>query len=1658
MRKLTFLVAFLFIVSFAYSQGQTLPYAESFETGLGIWTQLTNDNFDWTRTNEATPSPNTGPTEASDGEFYLFIESDGHTTSTQDAQIEAVFDFTATKMPIMALDYHVWGETSAGFLFVSVFVDGQKDDVFKYIFGNENKWLSTKICLGKYAGKANVKIIIKANTENPTSRDVAIDNIRITDFDVESVTPKNVACGGYSDGEIEINIKGGFGPYMYSINNGAEFVEDANSTYTFTNLSGKDYSIRVSDGGCEVPFGKVNVAEPPIPNISTKKEDISGCAGNKNGKIEIKDPPAGSPYEYSITGIDGPYQSANVFNFLDTGLYRIAVKDKINGCITEGQPVTIFAPKKIIVTNMVKRDITTCFGDCEGFVKATVAGGHPPLEFSIDEGTSFDGFSSFSGLCAGDYRIIIRDALGCVDTTDYVTVVQPEFLEVTQIEAKNVEGCNGDKNGQISIVSVGGTGQTEYSIDNGIDYQENGLFENLSAGAYHVMVRDKKGCTFDGGAINITQPEILLIDSVNFKDVTGCAGDSDGEISIYAKGGTGNLSFSIDSGITLQASNNFTNLSAGKYYPYVVDENGCERRKSEIEIEQPFPLEINDSYVYDVKDCYNDQTGRIQIIASLGAAPYKYSINGGEDYQSSSMFDNLPAGDYYLAVQDANNCELIGDTVTILQPDDLVITEVTGTDVSCYGNEDGSMIVNAEGGTGKLKLSIDNGNSFPYWVGQSNPVGAGEYNIVIKDENDCIWSGGNLVVNQPDSLSIDSIAITNIADCYGDSTGVIEFFISGGQAPFNYSIDNGATTQTSNLFENLPGKTGYIPSVVDANGCPAGTTNSLTISQPAKLSIYGQTHTDVDTCHGSPAGSITVNGYGGTGTISYSIDDGENYYENDGFFDNLYAGTYKIKIKDEKNCVDIGWEETILEPDLLVLDSVAHDDIICNGQGNGSITIYAHGGKPQLYYSVNGGVNFSPSLQFMSLSPAHYEIVVRDAHFCTVSSSLDITQPPALFLDSVSHTDVTTCFGDSTGSITIHTHGGVEPLKFNYTKINFNSSDFQTDSVFENINAGIYYVTMVDANGCGMTSGAVTIKEPSMVLLDTYEGTDITCNGLTDGSINLNAVGGAGNFEYSIDGGVTWSSDTLFTDLQAGKYTVRAKDENGCISRTSPVVTIYEPEQVEIVALETYPTSCFGNNDGMLIVSGVGGVAPYTFILNDTITQNENTFTGLESGLYWTTIIDANNCVAHSDTAEVGRPENMATKFTTSTQEGCSPLEVKFTQSVEYVFFKWIFGDGDTTEMLNPTHAYLNKTDTGIVFNAKVVARNGQCYDTATVDIMVYSQPNLSFEVDDTLLFYPDTTVLITNTNTIYNNYSWDFGDGSTNDVVSPSFHAYTGCGTYSLSVSAENDIGCVDTATKEIMITAVEPEAAFFMNKFEGCAPLKVDFTNSSSNGLRYEWWCNDKIFSTDTNPKYIYSDAGYYEVDLKVFGYCGYIDSHKEVVEAFQNPQIDFAVSQDTVALGQSLAITNYTTGAVSYIWNFGDGQYSAEEAPRFSYNSAGNFDISLKAYSANGCIDSLTIHDMVFVTDSVFIRLPNAFTPNGDAQNDLFQPVYNMVENCNIEIYNRYGRMVFKTNDFLNNYWDGTKNGKKLPMGVYVWRISGKFKTGGYFEEVGDVLLMW
>ena len=356
----------------------------------------------------------------------------------------------------------------------------------------------------------------------------------------------------------------------------------------------------------------------------------------------------------------------------------------------------------------------------------------------------------------------------------------------------------------------------------------------------------------------------------------------------------------------------------------------------------------------------------------------------------------------------------------------------------------------------------------------------GNYTVTVTDAAGCT-AQLTISITSPPVLELDAIA-TNLS-CFNNNTGSIDLIVNGGQTPYTYLWNNGATTQD---LSALPAGL-YSVTVTDAGNCTQ--TYSETLTQP-NLLVSSETHTNVS-CFGQSNGFVNVTVTGGTTAYSYLWSNGATTEDING----VVAGTYTVNIVDFQGCTS-SQTAVVTQPNLLTAN-LSQVNVNCFGNNTGSINLTVQGGTTPYTYNWSNG---QTTEDLANLSAGNFNVTVTDFKGCTAASSTIITQNTSLQI-AATVTNVT-CNGLLTGAVNITPTGGVPSYTYSW-------SNGATIQDLSNVGAAIYSITISDQLGC--TKNAVyTVTQPQPLAL-TYTNQNILCSGGT-GSIDLTVSGGTGPF------------------------------------------------------------------------------------------------------------------------------------------------------------------------------------------------------------------------------------------------------------------------------------------------------------------------------------------------------------------------------------------------------------------------------------------------------------------------------------------------------------------------------------------------------------------
>ncbi len=920
----------------------------------------------------------------------------------------------------------------------------------------------------------------------------------------------NVACNGGSNATITLTPTGGTGTKTYDW---ADIAGTANPQNR-TGLAAGTYSVTVTDANACTAIASATITQPAVLTLTASQTNVA-CNGGNNASITLSSSGGTGAKTYDWADLPGTSNPQNRTG-LTAGTFNVTVTDA-NGCMANTS-ATITQPAVLSLT--ASQTNVACNGSSNGTVTLTPGGGTGTKTYDWADLAGTANPQNRTGLAAGIYSVTITDANLCTASTS-VTISQPIAFSLA-LSQTNV-ACSGGSNGTIALTPNGGTGTLTYDWADIAGTSNSQNRTGLSAGSYSVTATDANGCTASTST-TITQSGAFSL-SVSQTNVA-CNGGSNASITLTPTGGTGTLTYDWADLAGTANPQNRTGLTAGSYNVVATDANGCVAMASAT-IAQPSALTL--AVAKTNASCFGGINGTITLTAGGGTGTKTFNwadLPAASDPQNRT---GLAAGTYNVTMTDANGCTAIA-SATIAQPAVLSLA-VAKTNVACNGGSTGTITLTPSGGTGALAFN---------WAdlgGASNPqnrtgLAAGTYFATVTDANLCTATA-SATITQPPALTL-ALAQTNAA-CFGGSNGTITLTPGGGTGTKTFNWADIAGTVNPQNRSGLAAGT-YSVTMTDGNGCTAST--STTINQPAALTLaLAQTNV---ACNGGSNATITLTPTGGTGAKTYDWADlaGTLNPQNR---TGLAAGTYFVTATDANGCT-ASTNAAITQAGTFSI-SVSKTNVACNGGGNGTVTLTPNGGTGTITYDWSDLAGTVNPQNRTGLAAGSYNVTATDANGCTASTSTTISQPAALTL-ALAKTNAA-CNGGSNGTITLTAGGGSGVLIFDWADLAGTANPQNRTGLA----AGIYNVTMTDANGC-VANASATIAQPAALSLALSQ-TNLGCSGDLTGSITLTPSGGtpAYTFDWADLAGANDPQNR--TGLSAGTYGVIVTDANGCTASTA---------------------------------------------------------------------------------------------------------------------------------------------------------------------------------------------------------------------------------------------------------------------------------------------------------------------------------------------------------------------------------------------------------------------------------------------------------------------------------------------------------------------------
>lgn len=619
----------------------------------------------------------------------------------------------------------------------------------------------------------------------------------------------------------------------------------------------------------------------------------AGCFGEANGQLLLKLIGQGQNVT-SLEDLDFNWSGPATINDptspdnLVSGFYNVTVTNGFCEAVVDSIFIDSSPP---VVISIIDIQNTSCPDSNNGSASLQFSGGTGPLSVSLDGAPLMNG--DLDNLSVGSYEIIARDSLGCM-TSIILLIDSPDAISSNPISTD--VSCNSLQNGSIISDISGGTPPYSYLWENGS--QEANLTD-LDAGTYQLIVSDRNDC-LTSFQYTINEPEPLTASaSISF---VSCFNGSDGSLELHVEGGTPPYSFAWSNNSTQE---DLDGIAAGVYSLTLTDDNNCIEEYSFI-VQEPSNLVlgalVNDTSCPDIDD------GLISLEASGGTPPYSYIWSNSETVPD---LNNLSEGLYSVTVNDSNQCTAELEVI-ISEPADLQI-DLNSKDANCLESSDGSVEINASGGTPPYMFLI-NDQAIENW--NLDSLSTGSYTVKMIDNNSC-ESQEDFVISESNPVDIFIEDID--ARCYGEMSGSAELFISGGTPPFTIQWSTGSDEQI--LSELSQGS--YEVTVLDSNNC--SDIGFGIVEQPDSLQLLTESTNAVGS---NSNGIANVEVSGGVPPYRYLWDDPDMQTSATAF--DLAAGLYTVIVTDANDCEAIASVEVLMTSSLQEIEGTGRIQIYPN--------------------------------------------------------------------------------------------------------------------------------------------------------------------------------------------------------------------------------------------------------------------------------------------------------------------------------------------------------------------------------------------------------------------------------------------------------------------------------------------------------------------------------------------------------------------------------------------------------------------------------------------------------------------------------------------------------------------------------------------------------
>ena len=1394
------------------------------------------------------------------------------------------------------------------------------------------------------------------------------------------------------------------------------------STYGYYTLQIKNTQ------GCTSERIYVQINNPRLPQPDY--DIVSPSCGNI-GSIKFT-----TTADYYSIDNGGTWSTNPNFSPLLEGSYYPLIKNK-NGCQSEYKYV--YLDSKKLANPKVTVQQPTC--TTSGSITVNTVSDF----YSINGGYTWVTTNTFNNLTPGYYYVSIKDKNGCISSETSVNIETYYLPNPKYTYTKPTCGVGGT----ITFTTTADF----YSIDAGYTWFTSNTFTNLKGGSYYLRIKNNLGCTSNYYSTNVNFDDFYL-PNPDYTVIQPTCGAT-GSITIATLADQ----YSFDGGTTWTTNPTLTGLKKGSYYISYKNSSGC--------VSKPYSLSVNIKEYFlpnPLLTVVQPSCGTNGSITISGTSATEFSFDGGKTFSTNPILSSPASGSYNIVVKNSLGCVSYPQYAYINQFF-LQSPKVTVIQPTC-DKPYGTIYINSPAD----QYSYDKGVTWTTDYSKTKLSG-GTYYILIKNAKGCISQSSYAYVNSAPTIpAAPTVTVKQPSAC-----GVTDGSITINTNASSYSFNDGASWASANTKSNLGAGTYIIKVKLNSYSCESLTT---IVNLDSGTTIAAPTFTVTQPTCSISTGSIAITSDGD----SYSFDNGLSYIYGNTKTD-LLPGDYYIKYRSKNGCISEAAKVTVQKASDLPAPTYTVAQPDCN-ISLGSITINTNAAL----YSFDKGVTFSTSNEAKNLVPGTYNLMIKDASGCislissvTIIPKPNVTETPKFLVtnptgcsSNIGVIKITTTanqysFDDGktwgtsasaqlpSGTYYLRIRIGADcpservlaivdapqdapsPPKYSINQptscvnpfgvitITDVASEYSFDdgknysksSVSGNLAPGVYFIKVKNNAGCESSAVSVTINKPTdYPPIPTVNVQQIDCLNKT-ASITVTNSGAL----YSIDNGSSWQSSNTFNNLNPNKYIVLIKNSIGCISEGKEVIinTFINPTPKPTASAKQ--DFCIQDNAKISNISATGNNLTFYDSLIGGNVLNSNTL--LINGNTYYVSQKIGDCEGERVSISVviynTAPPTLTSLQTFCISENASLAKINITGNN----IKWYDAASGGNLLSNNTILENAKTyyATQTTNSCESVARTPVTINLVASTIVANDYNDMICDSGNDKKETINLTTYESKFLASSSSYKFQYYDDKMNLINN--FSAYPiVLGNNEIYVNISTSKGC-DKMVK-LSLKLNETPVVKLPLEAEYCSASIVSL-DAGDNYAKYEWTYNGKYYSKD---QVIYpNNFGNYSVTVTSGSGCTFTASTN--------------IIPPLVPIIRNVEITNSTA--------------------RIIMTSSGNYEFSLDQKNWQS---SDTFSNLKNETYTVFVRLkgricsitstlftifdiPNAFTPNGDGQNETWKiEGLEIYKGSKITVLDKFGVIVLDQIITGPFEWNGKYNGRGLPTASYYYIIKlsdGRLLTG-------------